>query len=156
MAQVLQDVIHNLQPLFKKSPIRLVQECPQAIQFLGTPGWLTQVFTNLFVNAHEHAFAEGSRPGTIQVCVRQNAGGLEISFRDDGVGIEAAALPKIFEPFYTTHRTRGGSGLGLYLVYSLITQKMNGTIDCKSARGMGTEFLIHLPMTSTSPKPEQK
>jgi hemerythrin-like metal-binding protein len=156
VAQVLQDVIHNLQPLFRKTHIQLVQECPQAILTLGTPGWLTQVFTNLFVNAHEHAFAEGSRPGTIQVSVRQNAGVLEISFRDDGVGIESAALPKIFEPFYTTHRTRGGSGLGLYIVYNLITQKMNGTIDCKSARGMGTEFLIRLPITTTPPTTEQK
>jgi hemerythrin-like metal-binding protein len=156
VAQVLQDVIHNLQPLFKKTQIRLIQECAQAIQFLGTPGWLTQVFTNLFVNAYEHAFVEGTRSGTIQVCVSQNAGTLKISFRDDGVGIEGAALPKIFEPFYTTHRTRGGSGLGLYLVYNMITQKMNGTIDCKSVQGMGTEFLICLPMTTPPPTPEQK
>jgi signal transduction histidine kinase len=156
VAQVLQDVIHNLQPLFKQTHIRLVQECPHAIQLLGTPGWLTQIFTNLFVNAHEHAFAEGSRPGTIQVSVHQNARGLEISFRDDGAGIESVALPKIFEPFYTTHRSRGGSGLGLYLVYNLITQKMNGTIECKSAPGKGTEFLIRLPMTTTPPTPEQK
>ena len=156
VAQVLQDVIHNLQPLFKKTPIRLVQECPQTIKFHGTPGWLTQVFTNLFVNAHAHAFAEASRPGTIQVLVRQKADELEISFRDDGVGIEAAALSKIFEPFYTTHRTRGGSGLGLYLVYNLITQKMNGTIECQSALGKGTEFLIRLPITATPPTPEPK
>jgi signal transduction histidine kinase len=88
--------------------------------------------------------------------VSQNAGTLKISFRDDGVGIEGAALPKIFEPFYTTHRTRGGSGLGLYLVYNMITQKMNGTIDCKSVQGMGTEFLICLPMTTPPPTPEQK
>lgn len=156
VAQVLQDVIHNLQPLFKQTRIKLVQECPQEIQFLGTPGWLTQVFTNLMVNAHEHAFAEGSNPGTIHICVHQKAEVLEISFRDDGAGIEAAALSKIFEPFYTTHRTRGGSGLGLYLVYNLITQKMNGTIECKSAPGQGTEFLIRLPMTTTPPTPEQK
>ena len=156
VAQVLQDVIHNLQPIFKPTHIKVVQECPQTIQFLGTPGWLTQVFTNLFINAHEHAFAEGSSSGTIQVCVRQDSGALEISFRDDGVGIEGAALPKIFEPFYTTHRSRGGSGLGLYLVYNLITQKMNGTIDCKSVPGKGTEFLIRLPMTTTPPTPEQK
>lgn len=156
VAQVLQDAIHNLQPLFKPTQIKLVQECPQVIQFFGTPGWLSQVFTNLMVNAHEHAFAEGSSPGTIQVCVHQNAGVLEISFRDDGAGIEEAALSKIFEPFYTTHRTRGGSGLGLYLVYNLITQKMNGSIECNSAPGKGTEFLIRLPMTTTLPTQEQK
>jgi len=147
VAQILQDVIHNLQPLFKKTTIQLVQECPPSLQYFGTPGWLTQVFTNLFVNAREHAFADGARPGAIHVSARQHAAELEISFRDDGAGIESAALQKIFEPFYTTNRAQGGSGLGLYIVYSLITEKMNGSIDCKSEPGAGTEFLIRLPMT---------
>ncbi|MEI6063585.1 MAG: HAMP domain-containing sensor histidine kinase [Pseudanabaena sp. ELA748] len=53
---------------------------------------------------------------------------------------------RIFEPFFTTARDRGGSGLGLHIIYNLVTQNLNGTIVCESEVGIGTKFIITLPL----------
>jgi signal transduction histidine kinase len=68
-----------------------------------------------------------------------------LEYSDDGKGIPKENLSKIFDPFFTTKRGQGGSGLGLHIVYNLITQKLNGTIECESQVGTGTKFIIKLP-----------
>ncbi|RKZ57028.1 MAG: hypothetical protein DRR08_20070, partial [Candidatus Parabeggiatoa sp. nov. 2] len=64
---------------------------------------------------------------------------------DDGCGIPPENLAKIFEPFFTTARAQGGTGLGLHIVFNLVTQKLNGTIRCESLKGQGTTFFIEIP-----------
>ena len=69
-----------------------------------------------------------------------------ITITDDGSGMPSDVVHQIFEPFYTTARGRGGSGLGLYICYNLVTSRLDGTIECHSSLGNGTSFTIELPL----------
>jgi signal transduction histidine kinase len=72
---------------------------------------------------------------------------VRIVFGDDGRGIAPENLPKIFDPFFTTGRDRGGTGLGLHIVYNLVTARLHGSIEVESRPGRGTQFTIHIPPT---------
>jgi signal transduction histidine kinase len=73
-------------------------------------------------------------------------GRLTIDYSDTGAGMSEAVANKIFEPFFTTRRGQGGSGLGLYICYNIVTVRLGGTIRCESAPGAGTRFLIEYPV----------
>ncbi len=112
----------------------------------GDSGSLQQVLVNLCVNA-SHAIGE-RRDGRIILYVsRFQADKVRVAVIDNGSGIPAATLPRIFEPFFTTKEVGKGTGLGLAMVRSIVT-KMGGTIDCESEVGVGTSFIVTLPITS--------
>ena len=67
---------------------------------------------------------------------------MKLIYRDDGHGISKNNIDKIFDPFFTTNRAKGGTGLGLNVIYNIITSRLNGTIVCNSQEGEGTEFII--------------
>jgi signal transduction histidine kinase len=148
LAEVIEDVVHSLQPLFKRTAIVVSIDCPADLRLHGIPGAVTQVLTNLCTNAHSHAFADGSRAGEIAVNVTRHPPDVELRFSDNGAGMDAASQSKVFEPFFTTRRNRGGSGLGLYIAYNLVTQSLGGRIECFSQPGAGTEFRIRFPMVA--------
>src|SRR5690606_15185585 len=102
--------------------------------------------TNLVINASLHAFAEGE-PGRLEFRAHRADERLILEVADDGRGIAAADLPQIFQPFFTTRRDRGSSGLGLHIVYNLVTQRLGGVIRCESEPGVGTRFLLDVPAT---------
>jgi len=109
------------------------------------PGALGSVLTNLIQNALVHAFAANDE-GVIEMQIEAHgAGRLLLTVRDNGAGIEAQNLNKIFEPFYTTKRGQGGTGLGLHLVYNLVTQKLGGRVEVSSVKGTGSCFRVDLP-----------
>lgn len=142
----LEELLQSLRLLWKHKPVELQLECPADIRLDSFPGALGQVLTNLAQNAVLHAFDHGDQPGQMLLQVRRlDTERIEIRFADDGRGIEPEALQRIFEPFYTTRRNEGGSGLGLHIVYNLVKQKLGGSIDVKSLPGFGTEFFIVLP-----------
>lgn len=147
--ELISDVIYNLQPIFKRSQVAIAVSCPANLRLTGVPGALTQVLTNLCLNAHAHGFDDGSRPGHLRINVQASDTQVEISVSDDGVGMDEISLKKAFEPFYTTRRNRGGSGLGLYIAYNLVTHKLGGSIVCASVPGQGVRFLICLPYHAT-------
>jgi len=140
--ELIDDVLSNLRPLFKRTDIKFTVNCPQDLRLTGMPGALTQVLTNLCTNAHTHAFSDGSLPGHISIDVAIVDGLVEIAVTDDGNGMDDVTLKNAFEPFYTTRRNRGGSGLGLYLAYNLVTQKLGGNIECDSLPGQGARVRI--------------
>ena len=150
LAELIDDVLHNLQPVFKRTAIAFVVDCPKDLVLHGVPGVLTQVFTNLCTNAYSHAYAEGSRGGTVHISAQRSGGNVEVCFQDDGAGIPSENVAKVFEPFYTTNRHRGGSGLGLYIVYSLITQSLGGSIECQSNPDQGTLFTFRFSYTAAA------
>ena len=84
----------------------------------------------------------------------QDNGYFTLEYADDGCGIPAEHVDKIFDPFFTTRRGHGGSGLGLHIIYNLITQKLNGTIRCISQPGSGTRFVVKLPLESSLARPD--
>jgi hemerythrin-like metal-binding protein len=146
LSEVIEDVVHSLQPLFRRTAIVFSIDCPQDLKLHGVPGALTQVLTNLCTNAHSHAFADGSGAGEIAIRVTRLPTDVELRFLDNGSGMDAASQSKVFEPFFTTRRNRGGSGLGLYIAYNLVTQSLGGRIECFSQPGAGTEFRIRFPL----------
>lgn len=108
-------------------------------QIVCDPGQIQQALVDLFVNAVE-AMPEG---GTLTVAVREAGGEMEITVADTGVGIPDEAMPRIFEPFYTTKHA-SGSGLGLSVVYGIV-ERHGGRIEVDSQVGQGTVFRLSLP-----------
>jgi signal transduction histidine kinase len=145
LAEVIEDVEKALHGEFKRTKIRIETRCPPGLRLYGPPGVLVQLLSNLMQNSRIHGFADGTRPGTIRIDVDADPHRVRIVFADDGVGIDPATLERVFEPFYTTRRGSGGSGLGLYIAYNLVTRGLGGTIACESLPGKGTRFVIELP-----------
>jgi signal transduction histidine kinase len=112
------------------------------------PGPLGQILTNLFLNALNHAF-DGRPGGSISVAARpRGRDEVEILFRDDGQGMTEEVQRCAFDPFFTTRRGSGGTGLGLHIVYNLVTARLGGRIILSSSPGLGTTFLIVLPLVA--------
>ncbi len=139
----IDEIILSLSPSYKKSGVLLEHKYQKEVVVNGWPGALAQIITNLMFNATQHAF--GNDKGKITINTHDEGDFVRISFKDNGKGIDDEMLSKIFDPFYTTRRHQGGTGLGLSVVYSLVTQRYKGTIECRSELGKGTEFTIRIP-----------
>ena len=99
---------------------------PEGLVIDGYPGSYGQILTNLFLNAANHAFADG-RAGAITISARpRGADDMEIIFADNGAGMTPEVQRQAFDPFFTTRRNEGGTGLGLHIVYNLVTQQLGG------------------------------
>lgn len=145
LAEVIEDVQKSLANQFKTTSIHIAIECPPGLRLFGPAGALVQLLANLMQNCRMHAFADGTRPGTIRIAAGTRGQSVFIDFSDDGAGMGKEILEHAFEPFYTTRRGTGGSGLGLYITYNLVTQALGGTVRCDSAPGQGTRFHIEFP-----------
>lgn len=141
----LEEILLSLRPKLKKTKHHLEIICPPDIELYANPGHFSQIITNLIMNALMHAFCEEENGKLIiEAKVEQNR--LYIRFYDNGKGIPKEYLSKIFEPFFTTARGKGGSGLGLSVIYNLITQNMGGSIRCESEENQGTNFYFNFPL----------
>ncbi len=152
--EVIDDVLCVLRPTLNRTPyqIETAIHCDQTMD--SFPGALGQVLTNLINNAVIHGF-DGRAHGLIQILLNPAAPGyIELRIRDDGVGIPSASLPRIFDPFFTTKLGQGGSGLGLHICYSAVTQILGGTLTVSSAPGSGTEFTATIPLVAPAAQTE--
>lgn len=146
----LQEVVTNLTPTINKTPHRIVLVGSDAITVYSCPGALAQVVTNLVINSLNHAYRrdaaeQAPKKGTLRITIHEQPDQIILQYTDDGCGIPLEHQSQIFEPFFTTARELGGSGLGLHLVYNLVTQTLQGSIHVASTPGMGTTFTITLP-----------
>jgi signal transduction histidine kinase len=137
-------VIVSLKHEYKKSNHKIRNNCPSSLSIYSYPGAFSQIFTNFIMNSIKHGF-KGREDGTIDISVSADRNILKIIYSDDGVGISEENLKKIYEPFFTTNRQEGNCGLGLNIVYNLVTQKLNGKIRCESNYGKGVNFIIEMP-----------
>jgi len=141
----LQEIITSLKPKFKRTQIAIEIDCDPDLLMDSYPGALSQVITNLLVNALIHAFDEG-QAGIIKISAHHHEKGfVALSIKDNGKGIPTEHMGKIFQPFFTTRRGSGGSGLGLHIVYNIVRQRLGGSIDVASEVGQGTTFSITMP-----------
>ena len=109
------------------------------------PGSYGQVLTNLFLNVVVHAYPDG-RAGTLSVSARAvGRNDVEITIADDGVGMAEDVRIRAFDPFFTTRRDHGGTGLGLHIIFNIVTQSLGGRLAMDSALGRGTTFRIRIP-----------
>lgn len=145
LAECIDETVMNLRPKIAEAGARLHIECPRGIAMESFAGPFAQVLTNLILNALQHAFTPGSQ-GVITLTAQLEPGDeLVLAVSDNGKGVSPALHEKIFEPFFTTRRGLGGSGLGLYIVHSLVTRKLSGSIHLTSAGDGGTTFTIRIP-----------
>jgi signal transduction histidine kinase len=148
-----EQIVVSLRPGLKSKPLTLAVEVPDNVIMDSYPGPYGQVLTNLVLNAVVHGFADG-RSGTIIVRARQvDAHHVEITFVDDGAGMNEDVQRRVFDPFFTTRRTQGGTGLGLHIVYNLVTRQLGGRITLASAPDRGTTFRITLPLKAPREAP---
>lgn len=148
LGDYLGEVLRSLQPQLRRVPHRLVADLAEGVLVESAPGAVAQIVTNLVMNALIHAFTGRAAAGGIHIALRHapgTPGWVELSVSDDGNGIDAATLPRIFDPFFTTRRDAGGTGLGLHLVYNLVTQRLGGRIDVESRVSQGTRFTVAFP-----------
>jgi len=145
----LEEVLASLHPRLKSTPHRIELDCPADIELDTFPGALYQIAANLVLNALMHAF-DSDRPGLVRINASVHGETLEMIFADDGKGMSEEIRQRAFEPFFTTRRGSGGTGLGLHLVYNLVTQVLRGTIACSSSPGHGTQFTIRVPLIASA------
>jgi PAS domain S-box-containing protein len=143
--ELTEQIITSLRPGLRRQNLSLAVECEPDLVLNSYPGSYGQILTNLFLNAVIHAFPEG-QPGQIDVKVRA-AGhdGVEILFADNGRGMSPEVRRHAFDPFFTTRRNQGGTGLGLHIVYNIVTNRLGGRIGLESTSGAGTQIQIVLP-----------
>ncbi|NGZ05664.1 MAG: GAF domain-containing protein [Magnetococcales bacterium] len=146
VCEVVGDVLMSLSNAFKKTAIEIRHECPEGLRVIGIPGYLNQILTNLLLNSLTHGFDRGSEAGMIHLRFALVDGMLEFTYADTGAGMSEEVQAKAFEPFFTTNRKAGGSGLGLYICYNLITTKLRGSIQLRSAPGQGVCFECRWPV----------
>lgn len=141
----LEEVLLSLNPRIKRTGHTVDLHCDPGIRLTTFPGAIYQTITNLVVNSLVHGF-EGIEAGKICITVGAGTESILIDYRDDGCGMSAQAQRRVFDPFFTTRRGQGGSGLGMHISYNLITQLLGGTIRCESAPGAGVMFEIRIPL----------
>lgn len=140
----LEEILVSLGPALKKTPHSVSIKCPENLRIHTYPGAVSQIVVNLVMNSLIHAF-EGVAHGEIRIeCEAYDEEWL-LLYRDNGVGMSEEIRQRVFDPFFTTKRGQGGSGLGLHVVYNLVTQLLKGSLDCLSEPGKGVEFQIQLP-----------
>jgi Amt family ammonium transporter len=144
LAGYLGEIVQSLQPRFRGTGFRFEMDCPRGIMMHGDPGALYRVVSNLVMNSLDHGF-EGMLSGTISLAARRSDGDVVIEYRDDGKGMTREQRQRLFEPFFTTKRGRGGTGLGMHIVWTNVKQILGGTITCVSAPGKGTRFTLTIP-----------
>lgn len=145
MLQLINEVLLSLRPNLKKTQHQVLINCPPALELDSKPGPINQILINLIMNSLIHAF-EHIEQGEITIDVSVSDNHCQLVYRDNGAGVPESIKKRIFDPFVTTKRGEGGSGLGLHLVYNLVTQALNGKIVLDSALGQGVRFQIDFPV----------
>ena len=146
----VQDILTSLRPTLKRTQHDIQIDIPEDLDLYCDPGVISQIITNLIMNSLHHAFS-ANEPGVINIRARLLDRVLSITYEDNGQGIDKSILKRLFDPFVTTKRGQGGSGLGTHIIYNLVTQALGGRIQCISELNKGTRFEITLPLENISP-----
>ncbi|HPF34664.1 MAG TPA: ATP-binding protein [Candidatus Krumholzibacteria bacterium] len=146
LAGYLEEILLSLRPRLKRAPVQVELDCPAGLVVDSYPGALSQAVSNLIMNSLIHGFAEG-RSGRIRIAAEAVGDDIRLTYADDGAGMTEDVKDKLYEPFFTTRRGQGGSGLGMHVVYTAVTGMLDGRIACESAPGQGVTFRITFPRT---------
>jgi PAS domain S-box-containing protein len=150
----LDEVLLSLRPRLKNTGHVVTVACDPELTMDSYPGAVSQIVANLVLNSLLHAFAPG-QAGRIDIAATLEADTVRLVYADNGQGMAPGLVEKIFEPFFTTRRGRGGTGLGLHILYNLVTQRLHGTVACHSAQGQGATFTMLLPREERRDEPSR-
>ncbi|HNJ76275.1 MAG TPA: PAS domain S-box protein [Azospira sp.] len=148
VAEVVNEIMAMLHPQLRKLPIEILRDIVPGLVLDSYPGPFGQVIANLVNNATLHAFTDGRERGVIRIGAHALSDGVEVVVSDDGVGIPPDHMDRIFDPFFTTRLGQGGSGLGLNIVYNIVTGMLGGRIRVDSKPGEGAAFIVTLPLAA--------
>ena len=146
MRATLESVFRLTEYLVRKGNVTLVPDLPPtSVMATYDPQQIEQVLINLVTNAVQ-AMPDG---GTLDVSLKENDDNLDITMRDSGVGIPEENVVRIFDPFFTTKPEGEGTGLGLSVSYGIVSRH-RGHIEVESEVGIGTTFIVSLPLQADS------
>jgi two-component system, NtrC family, sensor kinase len=143
--QYIQEVLVSLHPNLKKTKHHVTVNGEPDIEIVSDPGAISQIVTNFIMNSVIHGYNPEDE-GHILIDIARQDNALTIQYSDDGIGMPPEVMEQIFDPFFTTNRSGGGTGLGMHIVYNLVSQSLGGTIRCVSKVGAGTTFIIQIPI----------
>ncbi|MEO8672175.1 MAG: two-component regulator propeller domain-containing protein [Tahibacter sp.] len=144
LGMCINEILTTLGPALKKTALQVEVLCAVPVVCETAPGALYQIVTNLVMNSLTHGFPGGAS-GSIGIGIAREGEDAVIDYRDNGAGMDETTCARIFDPFFTTRRGQGGSGLGMHIVYNLITQVLGGTIKVDSAPGKGIHLAMRFP-----------
>lgn len=142
----LDELINSLKPKLKQDSHQIVIEANNSIGLHSYPGVIAQIMSNLILNSVKHGF-KGKDHCLITIGLDVVDAQVIIDYQDNGKGLTDEQREKVFEPFYTTARSSGGSGLGMSISYNLVIGKLGGTINCIDSPN-GAHFKITFPETN--------
>ena len=142
----LEEILLAMQPRLRSTKHGVSIRCDENLHINGYPTVLAQILTNLLQNSLDHAYKPGEA-GHIEIAVTVNPGEqMVLAYQDDGQGMYQEVKGRIYDPFFTTRRGTGATGLGMYLVYNLVVNQFDGAIACESKPGEGTRFIMVFPL----------
>ncbi len=144
LADYLNEVLVSLRPKLKVGGHQASVEGPGDLVLQTYPGAISQVIANLVINSVQHGFKD-RREGRIRIELEREEDTIRIRYSDDGSGIPPDVLDHVYDPFFTTDRQQGGTGLGMHVVYNLVTRRLGGHLHADSREGEGTSFTIEFP-----------
>ncbi len=145
VSETIDNIVTSLRHEYKRHHVTIDNQCPVHIEIDSYPGEYAQILTNLIINSLRHGF-QGRDQGRISINAESSENRFFLFYEDDGKGMSHETLHRLYEPFYTTNRGSGNSGLGMHIVYNIVTQKLGGTVMCESAPGQGVKFIISVPV----------
>ena len=150
LRELLDSTMHQLRPKLEEAGVAVHIDVPANIALQSYPLALAQVITNLAMNSLQHGFDPGGAGSSIGLHAALESDGEQvcIAYRDNGRGIEAALEARVFDPFFSTRRMLGGSGLGLYIVHQIVTRQLGGSVTLQGRPGEGARFMLQFPVVA--------
>ncbi len=151
--EIVDEVLLAHRPMLRNSLVEIRTDVPADLRLDSYPGPLGQVIGNLITNAVLHGY-EGKDQGVVEISAtprdvqKTDIPEVEIVVRDFGCGIPDENLRRVFDPFFTTRMGRGGTGLGLGICHTIVTETLAGTINIESSIGLGTKVIVCIPSTA--------
>ncbi|MBC8425344.1 PAS domain S-box protein [bacterium] len=149
LKQYLNEILLSLRPEFKRTGHKVTLACDEGVLVDSYPGAVSHMITNLVMNSLIHGF-DGVEEGEITIEATSDGENATIVYADNGVGMSKEIRRQIYDPFFTTRRGQGGSGLGMHVVYNSVTNSLGGSISCASSPGEGATFTIEFPLRNGS------
>ncbi len=144
LKEYIEEIMQSLRPKFRTTRHKFIIECPDDIVLDSYPAAIYQTLVNLVMNSLLHGF-EHIEEGEIRIDVSVKDQSVILVYSDNGCGMPEEVRSQIFDPFFTTRRGRGGTGLGMHIVFNLVTQALKGRIEVVSTEGKGAQTTICLP-----------
>lgn len=140
----IEQVVTSLKHKIKQSKTTISIVCPNDLSIYSFPGSFVQIYSNLIINSIIHGFHEWSGERNIFIDIELHGGTLVIDYRDTGKGVSEDVSDRIFDPFVTSKKGAGGSGLGTHIVYNIVSQLFKGDIQYV-IETKGAHFIMKIP-----------